>query len=112
MKAVAYMLDTKAWSVYKGNKAEYAIGGPTLELLIKSYTSKYPSVDYKAEAISNIGYTIIDKGIETYYLTLTSKDDKLYVISSPDEALAYWIATPSANDSQCIYRVAFDRIYK
>ena len=42
MKAVAYMLDTKAWEAFKGEKAEYAIGGPTSEIFIKSYNQKYP----------------------------------------------------------------------
>ena len=37
MKAVAYMLDTNTWSVYAGDKADYAIGGPTIELFFKSY---------------------------------------------------------------------------
>lgn len=35
MQAVAYMLDTEVWSVYKGEKADYAIGGPTIEMVMK-----------------------------------------------------------------------------
>lgn len=35
MKAVAYLLDTDVWNVYKTDKALYAIGGPTIEMLMK-----------------------------------------------------------------------------
>ena len=44
MKAVAYMMDTTAWnSKFKDtkNKADYVIGGPSVELLFKSYNDKY-----------------------------------------------------------------------
>ena len=39
MKAVAYMLDTseEVWGKFAGDKAKYAIGEPTIELLFKSY---------------------------------------------------------------------------
>lgn len=37
MRAVAYMLDTKAWAKFANGNAEYAIGSPTLELFVKSY---------------------------------------------------------------------------
>ncbi len=45
------------WNVYDGNKAEYAIGGPTIELLFKSYNEKY-GTSYVAEATSEVGYSI------------------------------------------------------
>ena len=43
MKAVAYMLDTTAWSTFKdkNEKADYVIGGPTIEILMKSYSQKH-----------------------------------------------------------------------
>lgn len=60
-KAVAYLLDTEVWSVYKGEKAEYAIGGPTVEMLMKSYSQKH-NLDYQARAKSDIGYEISTNG--------------------------------------------------
>ena len=56
MKAVAYLLDTDVWNVYKTDKADYAIGGPTVEMLMKSYSKKM-GVDYQAKATSATGYT-------------------------------------------------------
>ncbi len=59
MKAVAYMLDTEVWSVYKGEKAEYAIGGPTLEMLFNSYNQKYKTNNkYQARVIDKKGYEL------------------------------------------------------
>ena len=42
MKAVAYMMDTTAWNskFLDNDKADYVIGGPTIELLFKSYNEK------------------------------------------------------------------------
>ena len=47
MQSVAYMLDTSKWSNYasytKNGVVDWAIGGPSLELLFASYKDKYPS---------------------------------------------------------------------
>ena len=61
MKAIAYLLDTDVWNVYKADKAEYAIGGPTVELLMASYNNK-KGTDYQAKAVSKIGYQISEDG--------------------------------------------------
>ncbi len=45
MKAVAFMLDTNVWSSFAGSMADFAVGGPSIELLLKSYSEKY-QVDY------------------------------------------------------------------
>ena len=70
MKAVAYMLDTDVWNVYKTDKAEYAIGGSTVEMLMQSYSKKM-RVDYQAKAVNKTGYQISkDGGINwaNYYM--------------------------------------------
>ncbi len=54
MRAIAYMLDTKIWGKkYAGLKAEYAIGGPTLEMFVESYKQTHPD--------SSIRYTLGEK---------------------------------------------------
>ncbi len=59
IKAVAYMLDTEVWSVYKGEKAEYAIGAPTIEMLFNSYNQKYKTNNkYKVRVKDIIGYEL------------------------------------------------------
>ena len=48
-KAVAYMQDTEAWSIYKDSQgyAEYAIGGSSLEMLYDSYIQTHTKVEGK-----------------------------------------------------------------
>ena len=100
MKAVAYMLDTGIWSSFASEKAEYAIGGPTVEMLMASYNKKYQSEgkDYRAQATSSIGYQISKDGgtnWATYYSGMLS--DSLYVLQGSNGANAMWLASPSAN---------------
>lgn len=48
-RAVAYMQDTEAWSIYTDSKgyADYAIGAPSLEMLYDSYIQTHPKVKDK-----------------------------------------------------------------
>ena len=103
MKSVAYMLDTKAWSGFATEKAEYAIGGPTIELLFKSYNQKYSGTNYIAEATSNYGYKVGSGSASGYSLKLSNTSDPLYVITSKSNACAYWLASPSAYYSTYYY---------
>lgn len=107
MKAVAYMMDTTAWnSKYKdvNNKAEYVIGGPTLEILLKSYSQKH-KVDYQARAKDPVGYEISTDGGKTWKNETTVNSeyldprDSLYSISSVNDATGMWIASPSTNNN-------------
>ncbi len=110
MKAVAYLLDTDVWNVYKTDKAEYAIGGPTVEMLMESYSKKM-GVDYQAKAVSETGYQISKDGGENwanYYSGMLSTSETLYVLSRSSGALAMWLASPSANDSSLVVHVTYD----
>ena len=108
MKSVAYMLDTKAWSGFATDKADYAIGGPTVELLFKSYNQKY-GTNYVAEATSSTGYKVGSGSASEYYLTLSNTSDPLYVITSQSNALAYWLASPPATSNDYVLLVNCDR---
>ena len=57
IQEIAYMLDTDVWNVYKTDKAEYAIGGPTIEMLFESYNKKN-NTNYLAKAATSFGYKI------------------------------------------------------
>ena len=111
MKAVAYMLDTTAWSTFKDSngKADYAIGGPTIEMLMKSYSQKH-NVQYKAEAKNDTGhegYKISKDNGENWSTScsaMLSTSDSLYVPSSKG-AGAMWVASPSAADHYIVMTV-------
>lgn len=81
--------DKDVWNKYYVNSlADYAIGGPTLEMIINSYNQKY-NLNMSCAFDSN-GY-VID------YNDNTSKklnsDDSLYVIKDTTKSWGYWIAT-------------------
>lgn len=102
IKAVAYMLDTNIWSDFKGNRADYAIGGPTLELLAKSYNAIH-SANHRLETnVKDVnGYEIKnseDANYVDYILNYISESERLYVlppISETHKANAMWLASPS-----------------
>ena len=95
MKATAYMLDTNVWSVYAGEKAEYAIGGPTIELFFKSYNKRY-GTNYVASATSKTGYKVGSGSASGYNLTLSKEKTLPYVVTSTSKANSTWLASPSA----------------
>lgn len=103
MKMVAYMLDTNIWSSFKAEQAEYAIGGPTIEMLMASYNKKYDA-NYMARVNSTTmyGYEISKDGGENWssgYGEILNLSDSLYVISSSEDAYGMFLASPSNYNS-------------
>ena len=111
MKAVAYMLDTKAWENFKDKEgnAEYAIGVPTIEILLKSYSQKY-NVNYQAKAIDSVGYKVSNNNGSTlnYYIdNMFNLKDSQYIINSLSKARGMWVASPSNYNSNCVFNVNY-----
>ena len=105
MRAVAYMLDTNTWSSFATSSkkfAEWAIGGPTVELLFTAY-NKYKgntgSNTYITEAKSENGYQVSNDNGSHYYNYINANTTKIsggpysadYTIAS-----AYWLASPGS----------------
>ena len=75
MKAVAYMMDTSKWSNFTGEaKGAYAIGGPTLEMFVRSWNS-YP--DHSGEE-NQLGTYWNEDGSEN--ITTTNANSKGYKV--------------------------------
>ena len=125
IKAVAYMLDTTAWSGFAGTDAEYAIGGPSIELLFDAYNraypdETYPNGKYKAQATDKTGtgediekgYEISWDGGSTYniYTTTTAAyldtTNPAFVIESPVRADGTIIASPATN-IYCLFALTY-----
>ena len=88
MRAIAYLLDIETWKVFAGSKAEYAIGGPSIELFLKSYNKKY-GTSYVAEAKNEGGYEFgADSSSMSTNFIFSNTIDPLYVKSSSNLALA------------------------
>ena len=106
MKAVAYMLDKDIWEKFANSSvAEYAVGGPSVEMLLKSYSEKM-NVDYRAQASSATGYKVSNNGGTSYanYIDhMLSTSEALYVLPGTNTTLesgnksganALWLASP------------------
>ncbi len=107
MCATAYMMDKDAWKNFKGTNADFAIGGPTVELVIKSWNEKYsknePYTLYSSSASSSDkGYTFgkdsTGRTSFTGYIGRTDdgKYDPLYFIENTEKAEGTWLASPNA----------------
>ncbi len=104
MKAVAYLLDKVIWTdKFKGNGAEYVVGGPSLDMVLTSYNqSTNQSNVCQSRAENSTGYKMSDdSGTSWSYYSSSkylTKVDNLYRIKSQGNAYAYWCSSPSAND--------------
>ena len=115
MKAVAYLLDKSIWTdKFKGNGADYVVGGPSLEIVLTSYNqSTNQSNMYQSRAENSTGYKMSDdsgtnwkfySSSSSKYLT---KVANLYRINSTSNAYAYWISSPSARNSYILVDVDY-----
>lgn len=84
-KAVAYLLDTSIWNVFAGEKAQYAVGAPTLDLFATSYNEiNTDKIEYLLE--NDIGYNVTQGSINTDSAYNMYGDDNLYWIASPAQS--------------------------
>ena len=110
MKAVAYMLDTNVWGIYAGSTAEYAIGGPTLELFCASYSDTHsPGLD--CNSVTSAGYQIKISTSSScgYGVRGLTQDDfnSIYIKSDTTKASGMWLASPSAIDGDALFYAGY-----
>ena len=113
MKAVAYLLDKAIWTdKFKGNGAEYVVGGPSLDMVLSSYNHfTNQSNVYQSRAENSTGYKMSDdSGTNWNYSSISSskylsKGGTLYKIISTNDASAYWISSPSAHHTNGVMNV-------
>ena len=114
MKAVAYLLDKAIWTdKFKGNGAEYVVGGPSLDMVLSSYNQfTNQSNLYQSRAENSIGYKMSDdSGTSWNYSSSTSskyltQGDTLYRISSTNNAYGYLVSSPSAKYTSNVMSVS------
>ncbi len=127
VKAVAYMMDTLAWKDYAGEKAEYAIGGPTIEMMVNSYNQKYTDASRKLDLIVEDGagsegalaingyaakqgtgswsegiHYAFAKSVTGTGSSATATYDSLYSIEYTSKAYGMWVASPSDIIADCL----------
>ena len=107
MKAVSYLLDKAIWTdKFKGNGAEYVVGGPSLDMVLTSY-NQYTNQSnlYQSRAENSTGYKMSNDSGTNWYYGSSASSNTLYSISSRSNAFAYWLSSPSANhilDVMCV----------
>lgn len=113
MKASEYLLDSSIWNTkYKTEKADWAIGGPTLELFVAAYNKVYTSKAVTIEAPTSDGYKYDDALHEEKSLPssdgITTGTAKSNLFNHGDY---YWIACPSGYSGDGVRRVNSDTAY-
>ena len=104
MKAVAYMLDKSIWTdKFKGNGADYVVGGPSLDMVLSSYNQfTNQSNVYQSRAENSTGYKLSWDGGANWSTSINdsskylTQGDTLYRIISQNNAYAYWVSSTSA----------------
>ena len=98
IRAVAFMLDEARWSARYANPsyAEYAIGGPTLEMFVASYNKAHPEKPMYCSANSTGYYISWSNGGTDYSIYGAEDDDNLYYITGTSKASAMWFSSSSA----------------
>ena len=113
IRAVAYMLDTSIWNpIYKNEYAEYAIGGPTLEMFCESYKDTHSSRYIECTANST-GYEVRwQGGSYDYSISGVPKDEynSIYIKPGFSKAYAMWLASPSAGYTDHLMTAYCDRL--
>ena len=118
-KCVSTLLNTNNWSKYKDNNnmAEYAVGGSTVEMWMKSWYELYKDKLY-CDNTNEKGYYIgIKEEQKNTVIDLKSKDgytkNNLYyshknaIEDGKYEVYRYWISSPSASNISMIYYAFF-----
>ncbi len=102
IRAVAYILDTSIWNTtYKTAYADYAVGGPTLEMFCKSYKDTHSDKYVECNVDNATGYKVKwntdpDTSYNTYISGCTQDDfNSIYIKSSTSKAAVMWLASPS-----------------
>lgn len=111
VKSTAYMLDSNAWKGFKGDKAEYAIGGPTIDLFKKSYNNMNFSTKMIYE-IKSDGYLIGMEGgnVATETWPFYDMEGGLYLMPSTEKASAMWLAGLTSSSGNWMFYVERQKI--
>lgn len=99
--AVAFMMDTSdgVWGKWANtNLAEYAIGGPTLEMYVESYKDSHPESNISCNVTGTDGYSYSNaSGLEP-----RGENNEIYIKPSFTNAYGMWLASPSSTYSEDI----------
>ena len=121
-KAVAWLCDPSKWTAYcDTDKANYAIGGPSVEMYVKSYNQTHGDdalgCQYQTNNASGYVYkvngVIQNNGWNTNSDTLdySTTYNSIYCGKDGNKTGTWWLASPSANNSNAVCLVGGSYAY-
>ena len=121
IRSIAYLLDIDLWNTqYKDSTyGAYAIGGPTIELLCRSYKDTHPDRYIECANTNSYGYNVKWSDGTTYGYSVSGlptrvdytkifRNYRLYVIPESSNSSYYWLASPSAYSGSNLLRVDYN----
>ena len=117
LQATNYMLDQAMWSEYKGAKADYAFGGPTLPLFQASYNDTCRTATKLGIQKSGTGYQVkIGTGSWTTgqsgYGDTNTQKGIYFKGTSGNPAYGMWLASPSSTNAGYVLNADYSgRVY-
>ena len=123
MKAVAYMMDTNKWSNFAGSTSgAKAMGGPILEMFIKSYNAKHDTkISTYEDGSGNSTISSTNANSDGYYVKwnsdaswsyymegLDTSAGNMWVKTSDTKAFGMWAVSPSSIGNGLVSYVAYD----
>lgn len=106
IRAVAFMMDTSAdvWGKWANSDfAEYAIGGPTLEMYVESYKDSHPESNISCDVTGTDGYSYANvSSLET-----SDENNEIYIKTSQEKAHAMWLASPSVGGKASVVNASY-----
>ena len=113
MMATEYLLDSSIWNTdYKTNKADWAIGAPTLELFVAAYNKIYEDKAVTIGVPTGNGYKYDDVLFsknslpESDSVTTGTAKSNLF-----NHGYAYWLACFSSYSNNTVRHVRYDGAY-
>ncbi len=87
IRVTAWLTDAELWSHYTNEDALFAIGSPTLELIVASYNNRNNKDNIIEIETNNIGYSLIKNSV--------SELGSNHGIYGSDTINYYWLASPA-----------------
>lgn len=98
----SWLCNTKEWKDYANENANYAIGGPSIEMYVDSYKQAVGATRYKTRTVE-AGYEFSSNDGNNWYQSaknsFTEDNNSIYLTKDG----TFWIASPSAGDENCLY---------
>lgn len=104
---VSWLCNPKEWSEYANENANYAVGGPSMEMYVDSYRQAMNMASYKTR-VTQFGYEFSPDNEKNWYQSaqnrFTEDNNGIYLTNAGD----FWLSSMSAGNENCIYAASLN----